>query len=103
MNVMRLSGGNQQKAVLARWLMLPADVFLLDEPTEGVDVHARHEIYQVVRMLADAGKAVILSSSDVEEVVEHTDRVLVMREGAIVDELLGARRTLDEVSRACLY
>lgn len=102
MRVQRLSGGNQQKAVLARWLMQPADVFLLDEPTEGVDVHARAEIYAVVRKLADAGKAVLLSSSDIEEVVEHSDRVLVMRAGQIVAELSGSRQTIDEVSRACL-
>jgi ribose transport system ATP-binding protein len=81
-----LSGGNQQKVVLARWLLRHCRVLLLDEPTRGVDVGTRTEIYQLVRELADAGVAVVVVSSEVEEVIGLSDRVLVVREGRIVHE-----------------
>ena len=81
-----LSGGNQQKIVLARWLMRDCRVLLLDEPTRGVDVGARTEIYNLVRALADAGVAVVVVSSEVEEVLGLADRVLVVREGVVVHE-----------------
>jgi ribose transport system ATP-binding protein len=77
-----LSGGNQQKAVLARWLLRGCRVLLLDEPTRGVDVGARAELYAVIRRLADDGLAVLLVSSEVPEVLGLADRVLVLREGA---------------------
>lgn len=79
-----LSGGNQQKVVLARWLMRECRVLLLDEPTRGVDVGARAEIYRLVRDLADAGVAVVVVSSEIEEVLGLSDRVLVVREGRMV-------------------
>ncbi|KOV66627.1 sugar ABC transporter ATPase [Streptomyces sp. AS58] len=79
-----LSGGNQQKAVLARWLLRGCRVLLLDEPTRGVDVGARAELYAVVRRLADEGLAVLLVSSEVPEVLGLADRVLVLREGRVV-------------------
>jgi len=97
-----LSGGNQQKAIIARWLLIDVGLLLFDEPTEGVDVGGREEIYAVVRELAQRGVGVLLSSSDVEEVVEQCDRVLVMREGTIAAELAGAELTVDRVSRACI-
>ncbi|GHF44611.1 sugar ABC transporter ATP-binding protein [Streptomyces griseosporeus] len=82
--VRTLSGGNQQKAVLARWLLRGCRVLLLDEPTRGVDVGARAELYAVVRRLADEGLAVLLVSSEVPEVLGLADRVLVLREGSVV-------------------
>ncbi|MFF8633229.1 sugar ABC transporter ATP-binding protein [Streptomyces pilosus] len=82
--VRTLSGGNQQKAVLARWLLRGCRVLLLDEPTRGVDVGARAELYAVVRRLADEGLAVLLVSSEVPEVLGLADRVLVLREGDVV-------------------
>ncbi|WP_282793843.1 sugar ABC transporter ATP-binding protein [Streptomyces sp. CC224B] len=82
--VRTLSGGNQQKAVLARWLLRGCRVLLLDEPTRGVDVGARAELYAVVRRLADEGLAVLLVSSEVPEVLGLADRVLVLREGHVV-------------------
>ncbi|MFF3598120.1 sugar ABC transporter ATP-binding protein [Kitasatospora indigofera] len=82
--VRTLSGGNQQKAVLARWLLHGCRVLLLDEPTRGVDVGARAEIYAVIRRLADSGIAVLLVSSEVPEVLGLADRVLVLREGRVV-------------------
>ncbi|MFD9864861.1 sugar ABC transporter ATP-binding protein [Streptomyces alboflavus] len=82
--VRTLSGGNQQKAVLARWLLRGCRVLLLDEPTRGVDVGARAELYTVIRRLADEGLAVLLVSSEVPEVLGLADRVLVLREGRVV-------------------
>lgn len=102
MSIGALSGGNQQKAVLARWLMVPADLVMLDEPCEGVDVRARREIHTVLRALADQGKAVLVSSSDVEELVEAADRILVMKDGQIVGEISGPQMTVERVNRACL-
>jgi ribose transport system ATP-binding protein len=84
-----LSGGNQQKVVLSKWLSTSAEVFLLDEPTQGVDVGAKEEIYRLIRDLAAAGKAVLVASSDLEEVLEIGDRVLAMRRGRIVGEFRG--------------
>ncbi|MEU4112614.1 sugar ABC transporter ATP-binding protein [Streptomyces sp. NPDC048208] len=92
--VRTLSGGNQQKAVLARWLLRGCRVLLLDEPTRGVDVGARAELYAVVRRLADEGLAVLLVSSEVPEVLGLADRVLVLREGRVVHE--APARDLDE-------
>jgi ribose transport system ATP-binding protein len=92
--VRTLSGGNQQKVVLARWLMQGCSVLLLDEPTRGVDVGARSEIYALVRRLAAEGAAIVLVSSEVPEVLGLADRVLVVREGRAVHEAPGSE--LDE-------
>jgi ribose transport system ATP-binding protein len=99
--VRTLSGGNQQKVVLARWLMQGCSVLLLDEPTRGVDVGARSEIYALVRRLAAEGAAIVLVSSEVPEVLGLADRVLVVREGRAVHEApsseLDEARVLDLV------
>jgi ribose transport system ATP-binding protein len=79
-----LSGGNQQKILLARWLVHGTDVLLLDEPTRGVDVGARTEIYQLIRRLADNGTAIVVVSSEIEEVLGLADRVLVIAEGRVL-------------------
>ncbi|WP_433079677.1 sugar ABC transporter ATP-binding protein [Dactylosporangium sp. CA-052675] len=84
--VRTLSGGNQQKVVVGRWLLGGTRLLLLDEPTRGVDVGARAELYQVIRRLADEGVGVLLVSSEVPEVLGLADRVLVMREGRLVHE-----------------
>ena len=78
-----LSGGNQQKVVLAKWLSMHPKVIIFDEPTRGIDVGAKHEIYEIMRKLADAGVAVLMISSDMEEVIGVSDRIAVMHEGAI--------------------
>jgi ABC-type sugar transport system ATPase subunit len=83
----RLSGGNQQKIVVAKWLALSPRVLLLDEPTKGVDVAAKYEIHGIVLELAARGTSVLLVSSDLPEVLTLSDRVLVMREGRIRGEL----------------
>jgi ribose transport system ATP-binding protein len=84
--VRTFSGGNQQKAVVARWLVRDCKVLLLDEPTRGVDVGARAELYRLIHELAAAGVAVVLVSSEVPEVLGLSDRVLVMREGRVLTE-----------------
>ncbi|MCA2223126.1 sugar ABC transporter ATP-binding protein [Nonomuraea aurantiaca] len=89
-----LSGGNQQKAVLARWLLGGRKLLLLDEPTRGVDVGARAELYAVIRGLADQGIGVLLVSSEVPEVLGLSDRVLVLREGTVIHQ--GDAQELDE-------
>ena len=78
-----LSGGNQQKVVLAKWLSLNPKVLIFDEPTRGIDVGAKAEIYQLMRALAESGVAIIMISSDMEEILGESDRVAVMHEGAI--------------------
>jgi ribose transport system ATP-binding protein len=85
--VVNMSGGNQQKVVLARWLSLGIKVFILDEPTRGIDVGSKAEIYQIMADLADQGIAIIMISSELPEVLGMSDRVMVMREGRIVKEL----------------
>jgi ribose transport system ATP-binding protein len=82
-----LSGGNQQKVVLAKWLAMSPNVMLFDEPTRGIDVGAKSEIYGLIRALSDAGVAVLMISSDMEEVIGVSDRILVMHEGRISGEL----------------
>ena len=86
--IMNLSGGNQQKAILGRWLSEEMKVILLDEPTRGIDVGAKHEIYNVIYGLAASGVAVVFASSDLPEVLGVADRIVVMREGQIAGELL---------------
>jgi ribose transport system ATP-binding protein len=93
----RLSGGNQQKSLLARWLFANSQVFLLDEPTRGVDVAARSEIYREINELAEAGAAVVMVSSDLPELLGMADRILVMRRGKLVAELNARQTTQEEV------
>jgi ABC-type sugar transport system ATPase subunit len=85
--VVNMSGGNQQKVVLARWLSLGIKVFIMDEPTRGIDVGSKAEIYQIMSDLAEQGVAIIMISSELPEVLGMSDRVMVMREGRIVKEL----------------
>ncbi|NWD56235.1 L-arabinose ABC transporter ATP-binding protein AraG [Pseudomonas veronii] len=85
--IMYLSGGNQQKAILGRWLSMPMKVLLLDEPTRGIDIGAKSEIYQIIHDLAASGIAVIVVSSDLMEVMGVSDRILVLSEGALTGEL----------------
>jgi len=92
-----LSGGNQQKVVLAKWLLADADVLLFDEPTRGVDIATKTELHRVIRSLADAGKAVLVISSELPEVLALADRIVVMREGRIAGELPAAGATAEGV------
>ena len=82
-----LSGGNQQKVVFSKWIFSDPDVLILDEPTRGIDVGAKYEIYSVINELTENGKTIILISSELPEVLGMCDRVYVMNEGRIVGEL----------------
>ena len=82
-----LSGGNQQKVVLAKWLSFDPDILIFDEPTRGIDVAAKMEIYGLMDRLATEGKAIIMISSELPEVIGMSDRIYIMREGEIVDEV----------------
>jgi ABC-type sugar transport system ATPase subunit len=92
-----LSGGNQQKLVIGKWLHRKPRVLLLDEPTRGIDLGAKQEIFQAIRRLSDQGMSVILVSSDLEEVVEHSDRVLVMTRGRQIATLEAAEASVERI------
>ena len=95
--VKSLSGGNQQKAVLARWLLRNSRLLILDEPTRGVDIGAKREIYEMIDALARTGKAILMISSDLPEAIGVSDRLLVMRGGRIVHEIVSATASEEEV------
>jgi ribose transport system ATP-binding protein len=97
-----LSGGNQQKVMLGRWLASGVDVLLIEEPTRGVDVGAKAEIYGLLREFADAGGAVLLTSSELTEVLGLCDRILVVREGAVVGAFDGLGAGEEQIMRAAL-
>jgi ribose transport system ATP-binding protein len=94
-----LSGGNQQKVVVAKWLVKNCDVLFFDEPTRGIDVGAKQEIYQLLNELASLGKAVVMISSELPEILRMSDRVVVMCEGRITGELDGATATEEAVMK----
>jgi ribose transport system ATP-binding protein len=85
--VLNLSGGNQQKVVLGKWLMMDPRVMIFDEPTRGIDVGARAEIYRIIRDLAARGAVILVISSDMEEILNVSDRIAVMHEGEITGVL----------------
>lgn len=95
--VNNLSGGNQQKVVISKWLVSNADIIILDEPTRGIDVGAKSEIHYLISKLAQSGKAVIVISSEMPEVIGMSDRVLVMCEGRITGELTGEETTQERI------
>jgi len=97
MEVWQLSGGNQQKVVLSKWLLTNPSILILDEPTRGVDMATRAEIYQKIDELAGAGISILMVSSDLTEAISMADRVLVMRDGLLVKELDGAKTNEEEV------
>src|SRR5262249_8786903 len=97
-----LSGGNQQKVLLAKWLQAEPDVVLLHEPTQGVDIASRAQIFAIVRRAADAGAAILIASSEYEDLANMCDRVLVLNRGRAVAELSGGQLTEDAIMRSCL-
>ena len=84
---MNLSGGNQQKVVIAKWLTRNCDILIFDEPTRGIDVGAKNEIYKLMNQLAAEGKAIIMVSSEMTEILRMSDRIVVMCEGKKTGEL----------------
>jgi ribose transport system ATP-binding protein len=95
-----LSGGNQQKCVLARWLLIEPKVLLLDEPTRGIDVGAKAEIYQLIRRLASEGRAIIMTSSELPELLAVSDRIIVLCEGRLAAEIPHAQATEEAIMHA---
>jgi ribose transport system ATP-binding protein len=102
MPVRLLSGGNQQKVVLARWMLAHASILLFDEPTRGVDVGAKAEIYALMRRLTADGAAIVMISSELPEALGMADRVVVMRNGCSVGELAAADASTDAVAALVL-
>jgi ribose transport system ATP-binding protein len=100
--VAALSGGNQQKVLFARSLRLAPKVLVLDEPTSGIDVEAKAEILRLIDRSAQDGAAVLVVSTDTDELVQVAHRIVIMVDGAIVDELSGADMTAENVERAQL-
>lgn len=92
-----LSGGNQQKVVIAKWLLRDSDILIFDEPTKGIDVGAKSEIYSIIQKLANAGKGIIMISSELEEILRMSDRILVMSEGRKTAELDIAEATQEKI------
>ncbi|HEY9213006.1 MAG TPA: multiple monosaccharide ABC transporter ATP-binding protein [Ancylobacter sp.] len=101
-DVGKLSGGNQQKVVLSKWLFTDPQVLFLDEPTRGIDVGAKYEIYCIINELADAGKAVVVISSEMPELLGICDRICVMNEGAFVGEFPAAEATQEKIMRSIM-
>lgn len=95
--ILNLSGGNQQKAVIAKWLLSEAQIFIFDEPTRGIDVGSKEEIYGILRGLAKEGKSIILISSENEEIINITDRVMIMSNGEIASEYNSKVLTADTI------
>jgi len=98
----QLSGGNQQKIVLSKWLFTDPKVLFLDEPTRGIDVGAKYEIYCIINELADAGRGVVVISSEMPELLGICDRICVMNEGAFVAEFPAAEATQEKIMRAIM-
>ena len=98
----QLSGGNQQKVVLSKWLMTDPKVLILDEPTRGIDVGAKYEIYCIINELAEAGKGVVVISSEMPELLGISDRICVMNGGAFVGEFAGEDATQEKIMRAIM-
>jgi putative multiple sugar transport system ATP-binding protein len=97
-----LSGGNQQKVVLSKWLFANPDVLILDEPTRGIDVGAKYEIYTIIARLAAEGKAIIVISSEMPELLGISDRIYVMNEGRIVGEMAASEASQEKIMRAII-
>jgi D-xylose transport system ATP-binding protein len=98
----RLSGGNQQKAILAKCLLMNPEILILDEPTRGIDIGAKQEIYRLINQLVQQGIAVIVISSELPEVLGISDRVLAMHQGAIRADLINRDLTQEQVMEAAL-
>jgi ribose transport system ATP-binding protein len=101
--VRELSGGNQQKVLLARWLCLSPRLLILDEPTRGIDVGAKGEIQRLINELADNGLGVLMISSEIEELIEGSDRVVVLRDGRSVAELPAEQISQDAIMSAMAH
>ena len=98
--VKELSGGNQQKVVIAKWLAMAPNILIMDEPTRGIDIGAKSEIYALMRKLTEQGMSIIMISSEMAEVIQVSDRILVMHEGSISGELTAEEVTRNNIMQA---
>ena len=96
-SVKYLSGGNQQKIVLAKWILCDPDIYIFDEPTRGIDVGAKSEIYRLMRQLVQEGKSIIMISSEMPEILGMCDRVIVLHEGKKMGELKNQEITQERI------
>jgi ABC-type sugar transport system ATPase subunit len=97
--VVNMSGGNQQKVILARWLSVGTRILIMDEPTRGIDVGSKSEIYQIMHELTKQGVGIIMISSELPEVLGMSDRIMIMRQGTIVKELSRAEASEEEIMK----
>ncbi len=100
--ISKLSGGNQQKVVLARWLATKPKVLILDEPTRGIDVGAKAEIYALIEALAQEGIGILLISSELTEILRLSDRIVCMQNGRITGELAASEASEERVLQLCM-
>ena len=98
--VKELSGGNQQKVVIAKWLAMEPNILIMDEPTRGIDIGAKSEIYALMRKMTEQGMSIIMISSEMAEVMQVSDRILVMHEGSISGELTAEEVTRNNIMQA---
>lgn len=96
----KLSGGNQQKVALSKWLVHDAEVFLLDEPTRGIDVASRNRIHRLIESLAHVGKGVLIVSSDLDELMQTCDRIAVMSRGRLVATFTRGHWSVESIMQA---
>jgi len=96
-HIENLSGGNQQKVIVARWLLTDPEILILDEPTRGIDVGAKYEIYSIIADLAKSGKSIIMISSEMPELIGMSDRIMVMCEGRVTGILDGKEATQERI------
>jgi ribose transport system ATP-binding protein len=99
---MFLSGGNQQKVVMSKWLCINADILIFDEPTRGIDVGAKVEIYQLLNQLTAAGVAIIMISSELPEILGMSDRIIVMHQGRVGGEFTAEEATQESILNCAL-
>ena len=97
-----LSGGNQQKVVLSKWIFTDPDILILDEPTRGIDVGAKYEIYTIINQLAEEGKSILLISSEMPELLGMCDRIYVVNEGGIAGELPREEASQESIMRCIM-
>jgi ABC-type sugar transport system ATPase subunit len=100
--VRQLSGGNQQKVLLARWMLVRPGILFLDDPTRGIDVGAKEDVYRMIDELAASGTAVILVSSELPELLRCSDRILVMRDGRVAGRFDAAEATQEKIMREAI-
>ena len=96
--VSSLSGGNQQKIVVSKWMDMDLEILIFDEPTKGIDVSAKEDIFKIINDFSDKGMGIIFISSDLEEVARISDRTIIMKNGRIVKELTENEITIDNIN-----